>query len=224
MKTLVLVSGGLDSSVALAMAVKNYGKENVTALSISYGQRHDKETECAKKLCEYYDVPLYIKDLSDIYSTSNCTLVGKDKEIPKGSYDEQHESDGVPTTYVPFRNGLFISYATAFAYMNNIDVVFIAIHKTDTEAAYPDCTFEFSYAMNEAVRLGTGSKVVVKAPFVEMTKTQIVEAGNSWEVPFELTWSCYEGGDKCCGKCSTCIDRLKAFEDNNLKDPVEYEQ
>lgn len=225
MKALVLVSGGLDSSVALAMAVKNYGKENVTALSITYGQRHDKETECAKEICEHYDVPLYIKDLSDIYSMSNCTLIGHDKVIPVGSYHNQINSqeDGIPSTYVPFRNGLFISYASAFAYMNNIDFVFIAIHRTDSEAAYPDCTPEFSEYMQKAVMYGTGRKVVVKSPFVNMTKANIVETGLSWDVPFDKTWSCYEGSEKPCGKCSTCIDRIEAFKLNGFKDPLNYE-
>ena len=224
MKALVLFSGGLDSSTCLALAVKKYGKENVVALSVYYGQKHDKEIRSAKAVAEYYGVELRSLDLAAIFTGSDCSLLaGSDKEIPKESYAEQlAETDGSPvSTYVPFRNGLFIASAASIALSCGCGVIYYGAHSDDAAGnAYPDCSEAFNKAMNDAVFIGSGEQLRVEAPFVGLKKADIVRIGTELGVPYELTWSCYEGGDKPCGECGTCRDRIAAFAANGLVDPL----
>lgn len=224
MKALVLFSGGVDSTTCLGIAVKKYGAENVIALSIYYGQKHDKEIRAAEKIAEYYGVVWKTHDLTLIFADSDCSLlVQSDDEIPQESYAEQLEkNDGKPvSTYVPFRNGLFISSAASIALSNNCGVIYYGAHSDDAAgSAYPDCSSGFNNAMNEAVYIGSGNQLKIIAPFVDMTKADIVKAGLEIGVPYELTWSCYEGGNKPCGVCGTCRDRIAAFEANGVIDPI----
>ncbi len=224
MKALVLFSGGLDSSTCLALAVNKYGKENVIALSVYYGQKHDKEIRSAKAVAEYYGVELRSLDLKAIFAGSDCSLLaGSDREIPKESYAEQlEETDGSPvSTYVPFRNGLFIASAASIALSCGCGVIYYGAHSDDAAGnAYPDCSEAFNNAMNEAVFIGSGEQLRVEAPFVGLKKADIVRIGTELGVPYELTWSCYEGGEKPCGECGTCRDRIAAFEANGLTDPL----
>ena len=226
MRALVLFSGGLDSTTSLALAINQYGKENVVALSISYGQKHIKEIKVSNDIAAYYGVEHIYLDLSKIFEYSNCSLLShSNEEIPKGDYKEQLEKKDVLTTYVPYRNGLFLSSAAAIAISKNCDVIYYGAHKDDSNNdAYPDCSAEFTKAINEAIYIGSGKKVRVIGPFVGMHKKDIVKLGTELNVPYELTWSCYEGHDKACGKCGTCIDRKKAFLELGLKDPIEYEE
>ena len=224
MKALVLFSGGLDSTTCLALAVKKYGAENVVALSITYGQKHDKETRCAKRIAEYYKVPLKRLDLAAIFADSDCSLLaGSDKEIPKETYAEQlAETEGKPvSTYVPFRNGLFLASAASVALSNDCGVIYYGAHSDDAAGnAYPDCSTGFNNAMNQAIFIGSGGQLTIEAPFVELNKADVVRIGTELGVPFEMTWSCYEGGDKPCGVCGTCRDRAAAFAANGLTDPL----
>ena len=228
MKALVLFSGGLDSTTSLAMAINKYGKENVIALSMQYGQKHDKELIQSKKICEYYDVKHLYIDLTKIFEYSDCSLLKKnEKDIPEGDYKKQlKELNGSNlSTYVPYRNGLFLSTAASIALSLNCDVIYYGAHIDDAAMdAYPDCSKEFTDAINQAIYLGSGKKVNVIGPFVNMRKSDIVKIGLDLKVPYELTWSCYEGHDKACGRCGTCIDRKKAFLANGVKDPIEYEE
>ena len=225
MRALVLFSGGLDSTTSLALAINQYGKENVVALSISYGQKHIKEIKASNDIAAYYGVEHIYLDLSKIFEYSNCSLLShSNEEIPKGDYKEQLEKKDVLTTYVPYRNGLFLSSAAAIAISKNCDVIYYGAHMDDSNNdAYPDCSAEFTKAINDAIYIGSGKKVKVVGPFVGMHKKDIVKIGTELNVPYELTWSCYEGHDKACGKCGTCIDRKKAFLELGLKDPIEYE-
>ena len=224
MKKLVLASGGVDSTTALAMCVDEFGKENVVALSMYYGQKHNKELEAVRKIVDYYDVKYTELDLSFIFKGSNCSLLKhSDAEIPKESYAEQlKDGNGAPvSTYVPFRNGLFISVAASIAIAEGCDEIYYGAHSDDAAgAAYPDCSPSFNNAMAEAIYEGSGKSVRLKAPFVNMTKADIVAEGLRLNVPYELTWSCYEGKDRPCGKCGTCVDRKKAFELNGKEDPL----
>lgn len=224
MKVLVLSSGGVDSSTCLGMAVSKYGKENVIALSMSYGQKHTKEITCAKAVADYYGVELYSVDLAEIFKFSKCSLLQHSKEeIPKESYAEQlKKTNGAPvSTYVPFRNGLFLSTAASFALSMECSKIYYGAHSDDAAGnAYPDCSDVFNQAMNQAIYEGSGHQVQIEAPFIDKTKAQVVKMGLELGVPYELTWSCYEGGDKPCGVCGTCIDRKKAFELNGVKDPL----
>lgn len=224
MKALVLFSGGIDSTTCLGLAVSKYGKENVIALSITYGQKHTKEIEAAKAIVQYYGIEKIDLDLSLIFQFSNCSLLkGSNEDIPHESYAEQLEkTNGSPvSTYVPFRNGLFISSAAAIALSRKCSVIYYGAHADDAAGnAYPDCSSAFNNAMNTAVYEGSGKQLNIKAPFVNMTKADVVKIGFELNVPYELTWSCYEGGDKPCGKCGTCIDRANAFKLNGIEDPA----
>lgn len=229
MKALVLFSGGLDSTTALALAVDKYGKDNVVALSVSYGQKHLKEIEASNKIAAYYNVEHIYLDLSKIFEYSDCSLLSKnsDIDVPEGDYAKQLEQlNGAPlSTYVPFRNGLFLSSAASIAISKKCDIIYYGAHADDAAGeAYPDCSEEFTKAINEAIYLGSGKSVSVVGPFVNMHKSDIVALGLKLHVPYELTWSCYEGHDKACGRCGTCIDRKKAFLANGVKDPIEYEE
>ena len=225
MKALVLLSGGLDSATCLSIAVKNFGKENVIAVSVYYGQRHSKELRSAKALSEFYGVEHYELDLQQIFQSSNCPLMAKsNKEIEHKSYSEQMTSGGV-STYVPFRNGLMLSAVASFAgslFENDSAEIYIGTHADDAAGnAYADCSQEFISAINQAISIGTYGKIKIVAPFVGKSKADVVKIGLELETPYNLTWSCYEGGETPCGKCGTCIDRAKAFELSGVKDPAE---
>ncbi len=218
---MVLLSGGVDSATALAAAADEFGAENVTALSIYYGQKHVKEIEAAEKIAAHYGVRRLELDLTDMFRFSDCSLLSKnpDAEIPKESYGEQvSKTGGAPvSTYVPFRNGLFLSAAAAYAVSLGADEIFYGAHSDDAAGnAYPDCSEAFNSAMNAAIYEGTGRQVRIRAPFVGITKSEVVAMGVKLGVPYEMTWSCYEGGDKPCGVCGTCRDRKAAFEANGL--------
>lgn len=224
MKKIVLFSGGLDSTTCLAIAVKDCGPDNVLALSLSYGQKHSRELKSASEIVEYYKVRHIQYDVSEIFKNSECSLLaGRNKAIPEESYSEQTKKrGGLPVeTYVPFRNGLFISIAASVAVAEGYGAIVCGIHADDVAGnAYPDCSKEFYNHMNLAIWEGTGKQVKLEAPFVGKSKAEIVKQGLLLGVPYALTWSCYEGGDKPCGKCGTCIDRIKAFERNGVIDPL----
>ena len=225
MKVLVLSSGGVDSTTALAIAVNKYGKENVIALSVSYGQKHDKEIEAAKSVADYYGVEQLFLDLAKIFQYSNCSLLqGSTEEIPEESYAKQIQKTEGKTpvsTYVPFRKGLFLSSAASIALSKECELIYYGAHADDAAGfAYPDCSPVFHQAMNEAVWEGSSHQLKIEAPFVKKTKADIVKQGLELGVPYALTWSCYEGGARPCGKCGTCLDRAAAFAANGVKDPA----
>ncbi|MBR3418191.1 MAG: 7-cyano-7-deazaguanine synthase QueC [Oscillospiraceae bacterium] len=224
MKALVLFSGGLDSTTCLALAVERYGADEVLALSVSYGQKHTKEIEAAKAVAAYYGVKLKTLDLASIFADSDCSLLkGSTQEIPKESYAEQLTgTDGKPvSTYVPFRNGLFLSSAASIALSHGCEVILYGAHADDAAGnAYPDCSQDFNDAINRAIYLGSGQQLRVEAPFVGRTKADVVAEGLRLHAPYHLTWSCYEGGEKPCGLCGTCRDRAAAFAANGVDDPA----
>ena len=227
MKAVVLSSGGLDSTTCLALAVKKFGSENVAAVSIFYGQRHAKELDCAKKVASYYKVAHYEFDAAEIMSYSDSALLNKsEKNLEPTTYGEQVKKNLRVDTYVPFRNGLMLSMAASFAdglFGGEETEIFIGVHQDDTAVnAYADCSEKFIRAISEAVEIGTYGKIKIVAPFLGKNKSDVVKIGLELNVPYEMTWSCYERGEKPCGKCATCRDRKKAFELNGVKDPVEY--
>lgn len=225
MKALVLSSGGVDSTTALGLAVKKYGRENVIALSVFYGQKHDKEIKASVAVADYYGVEHLFLDLSVIFKDSNCSLLRHStEEIPEESYADQirkTEGEKPVSTYVPFRNGLFLSSAASIALSRDCSVIYYGAHADDSAgAAYPDCSPVFNNAMNEAIWEGSGHQLRIEAPFVNVSKADVVRMGLEIGVPYELTWSCYEGGEEPCGKCATCIDRAAAFAANHVEDPA----
>ena len=224
-KAMVLFSGGVDSTTCLALAIETYGKENVVPLSIYYGQKHDKEVQAAKKILDHYGIRGEEMDLSAIFAHSNCSLLShSDTEIPTSSYaDQMEEQDGgLVSTYVPFRNGLFLSCAASLALSLGCSCIYYGAHQDDAAGnVYPDCSQEFYQGMNQTIYEGSGKQVRIEAPFVGKTKAQIVAKGLELNVPYQYTWSCYEGKEVPCGKCGTCVDRQKAFEANGVKDPAQ---
>ena len=223
MKAVVLLSGGIDSTTCVAMAVNDYGAENVKALCLSYGQKHKKELESARKVAKYYGVQL-VEEEVNCFQFSDCSLLVGREDIKHESYAEQLAElggEGTVATYVPFRNGILLSIAAAYAYSIGADLVYYGAHADDAAGrAYPDCTPEFVDSMNNAIFWGTGKKVKIVAPLLMLNKAEVVKLGLKLHAPYELTWSCYEGGEKPCGKCGTCIDRMNAFKANGVVDPL----
>ncbi len=224
MKALVLFSGGVDSTTCLGIAVDKYGADEVLALSVYYGQKHSKELQAAEKIAAHYGIKLQSLDLALIFAGSDCSLLkGSSEDIPEESYAEQlSKTGGAPvSTYVPFRNGLFLSSAASVALSNGCEVIYYGAHSDDAAGnAYPDCSADFNEAINRAVYLGSGQKLRVEAPFIGLTKAEVVKKGLELGVPYEMTWSCYEGRDVPCGVCGTCRDRIAAFKANGIEDPA----
>lgn len=224
MKALILMSGGVDSATCLGLAIREYGRENVLCLSIFYGQKHTRENEAAFRIAKHYQVELIQLDLARIFEYSDCSLLRhSDGVIPHESYSAQLDrTGGAPfSTYVPFRNGLFLSVAASLALSRGSSVIYYGAHGDDAAGnAYPDCSQAFNQSMNQAIVAGSGEQVEIIAPFVSWNKAEVVQKGLELGVPFELTWSCYEGGEEPCGSCGTCRDRQKAFESNGVPDPA----
>ena len=227
MKAIVLLSGGIDSTTCLAQAVASYGKGSVRALSFEYGQKHSNEIKNAAAVAAHYGVPLTIAKVdSQIFMGSDSTLLKGGGDIEHKSYADilEERGEGTVDTYVPFRNGLMLSQAAAFAYSVGAGSVWYGAHADDAAGqAYPDCTPDFYQAMDHAIFTGTGCNVNLYAPLIEMNKAGVVEMGLSLEAPYELTRSCYEGHDAQCGLCGTCRDRIVAFKLNGVKDEAAYE-
>lgn len=232
MKALVLNSGGVDSTTCVALAIEKYGKENVVTATLYYGQRHDKELLCAKAIAEHYGVRHIEEDISCVmkYAGDVCSLMKDSKiEIQDKSYADQKKAnaEGRVDSYVPFRNGLLLSIAAAYAdslFPNQDAVVVYGAHADDAAAeSYADCSPAFADAMDNAINIGTYGRIHVWRPLINMTKAQVVGEGLRLNVPYEKTWSCYKGGEKACGTCGTCRERVEAFEANGTKDPIDYE-
>lgn len=230
-KILVLASGGLDSTVLLYKAIREVGPNNVVAMNTYYGQKHAKEQEYAQWTCNHLGIELHNVDLSQIFSfNKDCSalLKGSKQEIKHESYADQlkelAEEGKAPTVtaYVPFRNGLFLSYAAAVALQLACDTLYYGAHADDAAGrAYPDCTPEFIEYMRKAIEEGTAGKVTMEAPLWNLNKAGVVKLGLSLGMTheeLEHTWSCYEGKGKPCGTCGTCRDRKEAFIANGIND------
>lgn len=219
-KAVVVLSGGMDSATALYKAIDE-GFE-VSAISFNYGQRHLKELDYAIQLCEKVGVNHSIVDLTSITRLiSNSALTG-DIEVPEGHYAQEN----MKLTVVPNRNMIMYAIAVGYAINSEAGVVFVGVHAGD-HPIYPDCRPEFIRALDLASYLGNFGFFVgnfqLVAPFINLTKADIVKLGNRLGVPYDLTWSCYKGGEKHCGKCGTCQERRESFILAGIADPTEYE-
>lgn len=217
-KAYVLLSGGVDSSTCLALAKEQF--ETVTGIGINYGQRHDKELKQAKLVAEHIGTKFIEWNIQ--HTIPRGGLTDPELDIPAVDYSELPE--GVSPTFVPFRNGIILSVATAIASIDpEAEAVFYGAHAEDAENwAYPDCTPEFAGAMAAAIYIGTYHKIRLHAPFIHFSKSDLVRKGQALRVPWWLTWSCYEGGVYHCGVCPTCRARQTAFADANVVDPTTY--
>ena len=212
------MSGGLDSTTALYYAKSQF--EEVEALTFNYGSKHnDTEYSYAKKTCEKLGVKLTRIDLDFINKYFKSDLLKSGGEIPEGYYNEEN----MKSTVVPFRNGIMLSVAAGFAESNGCDVLVLGNHSGD-HAIYPDCRPEFIKGIKEAIYQGTEKHIEVVSPFCNISKTDIVKLGSNLGVDFSLTYSCYKGKEKHCGKCGTCQERKEAFEQAGVIDPTIYEE
>ena len=217
-KAIIIISGGMDSVTCLCWAKKEY--KEVEALSFDYGSKHsEKELRCARLICELNGIKHHIIKLDFINKLFKSDLLKSGGEIPEGHY----EDDSMKSTVVPFRNGIMLSIAVGYAESVDADNVLIGSHKGD-HAIYPDCRKEFTEAISKSAELGTYKKVKIISPFNDKTKAEILKWGLENKVPYDMTWSCYRGGEKHCGKCGTCVERLEAFKLNDVEDMVEYEK
>lgn len=214
MKAVLIFSGGLDSTTLLYKLLA-HGYQ-VDALTFNYAQRHKKEIDCASVITKKLDVAHHIIDLSSIAAfLGDSALLGK-KEMPSCHYTEE----AARQTVVPNRNMIMLSVAAGYAEAHEIPDLFYAAHKND-QTIYPDCRPDFVEALKPAIKLATAwHPVYLQAPFVEMTKSEIVRLGLEMGVPYEYTWSCYKGEDKPCRTCPTCMEREEAFALCGCRDPL----
>jgi 7-cyano-7-deazaguanine synthase len=223
-EAVVLLSGGLDSSTVLAMAIEK-GFEPV-ALTFDYGQRHRRELESASDVARHFNVKDHIVFRLDLASIAKSSLTDARKTLRRPASRDEISTD-VPDTYVPSRNMVFLSIASSLAESRGAEAVFIAANSVDF-SGYPDCTPEFLAAFQKVLGTGTvvgmkGKPVRLEAPILSMSKDEIVREAVRLKVPLALTWSCYEGGERACGKCDSCVLRREGFEKAGVRDPVEYE-
>ncbi len=210
----VLLSGGLDSAVMLYLAIKNGFR--CSCLVFDYGQRHRREIENARRLAKKTGSALRVIKFALPWGGSS--LLSKKKSLPPAG------RRGIPSTYVPARNIIFLSFALSFAETIGAERIFIGAHIHDY-SGYPDCRSQFLRSFQSAARYGTRTGSVSKgikisAPLVSKSKVQIIRLGESLGVPFNLTWSCYKGGSSPCGRCQSCFYRLRGFQEAGLKDPL----
>jgi len=216
MKVVALVSGGMDSVVALHQARESH--EVVAAVSFHYGSKHnDREIPFAKWHSERLGTPHITIPLAFIGEQFESDLLTRGGGIPKGHYEEQ----SMKKTVVPFRNGIMLSIAGGLAESKGAKGLVIAAHSGD-HAIYPDCREDFMRAMGDALLLGTYAQVELLRPFISMTKADIARRGRELGVDFSKTWSCYVGGDTHCGECGTCVERREAFLLAGFPDPTAY--
>lgn len=214
MTTLVVLhSGGLDSSTALVWATEM--TPSVVSFGVDYGQRHKRELEYAQRLADRLGIPRVV--VSAPIGFGKSALLGE-MPVPEGHYAEATMS----RTVVPNRNMVMIALAVSYAESIGAGSVITAVHSGD-HFIYPDCRPEFVSSLGDAIWAATEKRVRLIAPFLFSTKRDIVRKGVETDLPFELTWSCYEGGEKHCGRCSTCVERIEAFYHAGVVDPTEYE-
>ncbi|MBP5403667.1 MAG: 7-cyano-7-deazaguanine synthase QueC [Elusimicrobiaceae bacterium] len=217
-KAIVLFSGGLDSTTCLYWALaQGYACETLT---VTYGQRHAREIESARKIADKLGVKTHFLNVKLPWLATGCSLTDPSQVLPDLPV-EQIVREGIPSTYVPGRNLLFLSLAGSLADSVGADAIIAGPNAVDF-SGYPDCTPDFYKAAAQALNRGTKQGVTqgleVLAPLMYLSKADIVRLAAELKVPFELTWSCYAGGDKPCGKCDSCKLRARGFEEAGVKD------
>lgn len=219
-KAIVLLSGGLDSTTALYLA-KSEGFDELYALTFLYGQKHDKELQSARMIAKKAEVKEH-KIVSLLLNQWNgCALTDPDMEVEDG---DLHRQD-IPATYVPARNMVFLSVAASWADALNITDIFIGVSEVDY-SGYVDCREEFVRSMEATINLGTvlgaekKQRIRIHAPFMHITKAEEIKLGQKLGVDYSLTWTCYRGDEKPCGRCDSCLLREKAFAEAGIKDPL----
>ena len=212
-KCVVVLSGGPDSAV-VAYWAKKEGYE-LRPITFNYGQIAVKETDSAQKIAESLGAKTKIVDLSALKEVFGDVTSLCNTNIPLTSEFSQ-------PIIVPFRNAIFLSVAVSYAVSVGAYKIFYGAHGSD-EPFYPDCRREFYEAFEKAAQLGTGERISIQAPFNDKCKSEVIRKGTKLGVPFALTWSCYRDAEKHCGKCESCVNRKKAFQEAAVPDPLDYE-
>ena len=219
-KAVCIISGGMDSALSAKIAQQE-GYE-IIALHFNYGQRtQKKELDSFRKIVDYLGaIEKYEIDLDFFKQIGASALIDNSLEVPIGGIE-----DGIPITYVPFRNGIFLSIATAIAEKHQAEAIYIGVVEEDS-SGYPDCRDSYILAMQKAINLGTKdeTKLEIKMPLVHLKKEQIVQKSLDLGVPLQYTWSCYQNEDKACGVCDSCRLRLKGFAKAKQKDLIDYKE
>jgi 7-cyano-7-deazaguanine synthase len=215
-QVVVIYSGGMDSFTVLSIALEQ--KHDVYALSFDYGQRHKKELDYAARACAELGVQHKIIDISPINQLIGGSSLTSDIPVAEGHYEEQ----SMKSTVVPNRNMILLSMAVGYAVSLDARQVYYGAHSGD-HAIYPDCRPEFVKRMNEVCAIANYEKVEIVTPFLNKSKTEILAHGIAKGLDYNLSWTCYNGREKACGKCGACQERLEAFAENQVKDPLEYE-
>ncbi|MGH1600057.1 7-cyano-7-deazaguanine synthase QueC [Campylobacter majalis] len=217
-KAVVVMSGGMDSTLCATLALKQ-GYE-IIALHFDYNQRTMKrEKQAFNDICDRLNITKRLSlDVSFIAKIGGNSLTDKSMQVPKTGL-----SDSVPNTYVPYRNGIFLSIAAAVAEKNDAQAIYIGVVEEDS-SGYPDCKAEFIKTIQNAINLGTkdSTKIEIKMPLVSLSKADIVRVSLENNSPLELTWSCYESEEIACGVCDSCRLRLNGFKKANSTDPIKY--
>lgn len=215
-KVVVIYSGGMDSFTVLHKALRD-GCE-IYALSFNYGQRHSKELDYAARVCANLGVHHKVVDISSINQLIGGSALTSDIDVPEGHYEEP----SMQQTVVPNRNMILLSMAVGYAVSLNANKVYYGAHSGD-HAIYPDCRPEFVLKMNEVCQIANYEPVDIYAPYLNDSKIDILKDGLSMGLDYGQTWTCYNGREKACGKCGACQERLEAFEQNSVTDPLPYE-
>lgn len=216
-RAIVLVSGGLDSCVTVAIANRDH---DLALLHCTYGQRTaGREREAFESISRHYGVSAaMLADLSDLGRVGGSSLTDDSMPVEKGN----SEPGVIPSTYVPFRNSLFLSVAVSWAEALGIRKIYIGAVESDS-TGYPDCRQIYFDAFNRLIRLGTKTgDIEVVAPLIDRRKGEIVRIGIELEAPIHLTWSCYQRSDVACGECESCVLRLRGFQEAGIEDPIPY--
>lgn len=217
-KAVVALSGGVDSATALATAWDE-GVRVVAAVGFCYGSKHNPhENEAARKVAGYYDTPFELIDLTGAFAGFKSALLATGDKLPEGHY----EAESMRQTVVPCRNVIFSAILAGVAESRGADEVWLGIHAGD-HFIYPDCRPVFFHAMRSAIKFATDDKVLLKAPFLNFPKREIIGLGKDLNVPYNLTRTCYSDRAVACGKCGSCQERLESFAYHGLNDPIEYE-
>lgn len=219
MKSIIVLSGGMDSVTALHFAVKKAKHNVVKAVSFDYGSKHnDQEYFYAKAQCDLLGIESLRVNMKEIGQHLKSDLLKSGGSIPEGHYADP----SMKRTVVPFRNGIMLSIAAGIAESCGAEAIVLGNHFGD-HAIYPDCRVAFVQPMGVAIEEGTYERIKLLTPFAIITKTDIAKLGDQLGVDYSLTYSCYNGREKHCGKCGTCFERKEAFRDAGLTDPTRYE-
>lgn len=220
-KTVVVLSGGMDSMVCATLAVRDFGAQHVAALHVSYGQRTEgREQQAFTNICAklHIEKRLFVRNKA-LSQIGGSALTDSSIAVPQAGPEIGNH---VPVTYVPFRNAHFLSIAVSWAEVLGANSIYIGAVQQDS-SGYPDCRPEYYEAFNRLIKAGTkDGNIVIHTPLIDLRKADIVKLGLEIGAPFDLSWSCYSREDRACGECESCVLRLKAFAAAGSTDPIPY--